>query len=141
MGKLARSGEDLKQHGLEFDAASTSNAACTPLGCIELLTRSGVDLSKAHAVVLGRSNIVGLPVALMLLHCNATVTVCHSRTHNIEEVCAVDVCVHVCMCVALCLVDAHTFTGHRFVAKPMWLSQLWVKRRWSVGTGLSQGPS
>jgi len=58
---------------------------CTPAGCIELLERSNVDISGKDAVVLGRSNIVGMPVAQLLVHKNATVTVCHSRTKNIEQ--------------------------------------------------------
>ncbi len=59
---------------------------CTPRGCIELLDRSGVIIEGKNAVVLGRSNIVGLPVAMLLLHRNATVTICHSRTQNLPEV-------------------------------------------------------
>jgi len=59
---------------------------CTPRGCIELLDRSGVTIEGNNAVVLGRSNIVGLPVAMLLLHRNATVTICHSRTQNLPEV-------------------------------------------------------
>ena len=59
---------------------------CTPKGCIELLDRSGVSIEGKHAVVLGRSNIVGLPVSMLLLHRNATLTVCHSRTQNLPEV-------------------------------------------------------
>lgn len=59
---------------------------CTPSGCIELLKRSGVPLQGAHAVVLGRSNIVGKPMALMLLRENCTVTVCHSRTANLADI-------------------------------------------------------
>jgi 5,10-methylene-tetrahydrofolate dehydrogenase/methenyl tetrahydrofolate cyclohydrolase len=59
---------------------------CTPKGCIELLDRSGVDIEGKHAVVLGRSNIVGLPVAMLLLHRNATLTVCHSRTADLPAV-------------------------------------------------------
>ncbi|MCM3627354.1 bifunctional methylenetetrahydrofolate dehydrogenase/methenyltetrahydrofolate cyclohydrolase FolD [Paenibacillus glycanilyticus] len=58
---------------------------CTPAGCIELIKRSGVDISGKHAVVIGRSNIVGKPVAMLLLRENATVTICHSRTANMEE--------------------------------------------------------
>ncbi|MBD2869561.1 bifunctional methylenetetrahydrofolate dehydrogenase/methenyltetrahydrofolate cyclohydrolase FolD [Paenibacillus arenilitoris] len=58
---------------------------CTPAGVIELIKRSGVDISGKHAVVIGRSNIVGKPVAMLLLRENATVTVCHSRTANMEE--------------------------------------------------------
>lgn len=59
---------------------------CTPAGCIELIKRSGVDISGKHAVVIGRSNIVGKPVAMLLLRENATVTICHSRTANMEEI-------------------------------------------------------
>lgn len=58
---------------------------CTPAGCIELIKRSGVDIAGKHAVVIGRSNIVGKPVAMLLLRENATVTICHSRTANMEE--------------------------------------------------------
>ena len=59
---------------------------CTPYGCIYLLKDAGVEISGANAVVLGRSNIVGMPAALLLVKENATVTVCHSRTKNIAEV-------------------------------------------------------
>jgi len=59
---------------------------CTPRGCIELLDRSGIDIEGRHAVVLGRSNIVGLPVAMLLLHRNATVTVCHSRSQDLPGI-------------------------------------------------------
>jgi 5,10-methylene-tetrahydrofolate dehydrogenase/methenyl tetrahydrofolate cyclohydrolase len=59
---------------------------CTPKGCIELLDRTGVEIEGKRAVVLGRSNIVGLPVAMLLLHRNATLTVCHSRTQNLPAV-------------------------------------------------------
>jgi len=59
---------------------------CTPKGCIELLDRTGVRIEGAHAVVLGRSNIVGLPVSMLLLHRNATLTICHSRTQNLPDV-------------------------------------------------------
>lgn len=58
----------------------------TPTGCMVLLEEAGVDLEGANAVVVGRSNIVGLPVAMMLLKANATVTICHSRTKNTPEV-------------------------------------------------------
>lgn len=60
---------------------------CTPHGIIELLVRSGVNLSGAEAVVVGRSNIVGKPVATLLVANNATVTICHSRTKDLGEVC------------------------------------------------------
>jgi methylenetetrahydrofolate dehydrogenase (NADP+)/methenyltetrahydrofolate cyclohydrolase len=58
---------------------------CTPSGVIELLKRTGNHPAGKHAVVIGRSNIVGKPVAMLLLRENATVTICHSRTQNIEE--------------------------------------------------------
>jgi 5,10-methylene-tetrahydrofolate dehydrogenase/methenyl tetrahydrofolate cyclohydrolase len=59
---------------------------CTPRGCIELLLRTGVTIEGKRAVVLGRSNIVGLPVAMLLLHRNATLTICHSRTKDLPGV-------------------------------------------------------
>jgi 5,10-methylene-tetrahydrofolate dehydrogenase/methenyl tetrahydrofolate cyclohydrolase len=59
---------------------------CTPKGCIELLIRTGVPIEGKRAVVLGRSNIVGLPVAMLLLHRNATLTICHSRTKDLPSV-------------------------------------------------------
>ncbi len=59
---------------------------CTPKGCIELLDRSGIEIEGKEAVVLGRSNIVGLPVAMLLLHRNATLTICHSRTQDLAGV-------------------------------------------------------
>ena len=59
--------------------------SCTPAGIIELLKRSGVEIAGKHAVVIGRSNIVGKPMAMLLLRENATVTVCHSKTQNIRE--------------------------------------------------------
>jgi len=61
--------------------------ACTPSGIIELLDRERVAIAGRHAVVIGRSDIVGKPMALLLLHRDATVTVCHSRTPNLAEVC------------------------------------------------------
>ncbi|EGC32955.1 methenyl tetrahydrofolate cyclohydrolase [Dictyostelium purpureum] len=60
---------------------------CTPKGCIELLDRSGIKIEGKNAVVLGRSNIVGLPVSLLLLNRNATVTICHSKTQDLKEKC------------------------------------------------------
>ncbi|MFA7165640.1 MAG: bifunctional methylenetetrahydrofolate dehydrogenase/methenyltetrahydrofolate cyclohydrolase FolD [Desulfoplanes sp.] len=59
--------------------------SCTPAGVMTLLTRYGLDVSGKKAVVIGRSNIVGKPLALMLLERNATVTVCHSRTADLAE--------------------------------------------------------
>ena len=61
---------------------------CTPAGCIKLIETTGVDISGKDAVVIGRSNIVGKPVATMLTEKSATVTVCHSRTKNLAEKCA-----------------------------------------------------
>jgi len=58
---------------------------CTPAGCIEMLQRSGAQVRGADVVVLGRSNIVGMPVAVLLQSMNATVTVCHSRTRGLKE--------------------------------------------------------
>ncbi len=60
--------------------------ACTPKGVMELLDRTGVEIEGANAVVVGRSDIVGKPVALLLLHRSATVTVCHSRTRDLPAV-------------------------------------------------------
>jgi methylenetetrahydrofolate dehydrogenase (NADP+) / methenyltetrahydrofolate cyclohydrolase len=62
--------------------------ACTPAGIIELLQRSGVDIAGKHAVVIGRSEIVGKPVSMLLLHRHATVTVCHSRTKDLAGIAA-----------------------------------------------------
>jgi methylenetetrahydrofolate dehydrogenase (NADP+)/methenyltetrahydrofolate cyclohydrolase len=61
--------------------------SCTPAGIIEILKRSGIPISGQRAVVVGRSDIVGKPMALMLLHENATVTVCHSKTRDLPGVC------------------------------------------------------
>ena len=59
---------------------------CTPTGIIKLLDHYEIDISGKHAVVLGRSNIVGKPVSMLLLQRNATITICHSRTKNLEEI-------------------------------------------------------
>jgi methylenetetrahydrofolate dehydrogenase (NADP+)/methenyltetrahydrofolate cyclohydrolase len=61
---------------------------CTPLGVMELLAQNGVELEGAEAVVVGRSNLFGKPMAQLLLGANATVTVCHSRTRDLAAVCA-----------------------------------------------------
>lgn len=61
---------------------------CTPAGCIEMLKSTGVEIAGKDAVVIGRSNIVGKPAALLLTAENATVTLCHSRTKNLKEKCA-----------------------------------------------------
>ena len=59
---------------------------CTPTGIIALLDRYDIEISGKNAVIIGRSNIVGKPVSMLLLHRNATITICHSRTQNLEEV-------------------------------------------------------
>ncbi|MCB5160743.1 bifunctional methylenetetrahydrofolate dehydrogenase/methenyltetrahydrofolate cyclohydrolase FolD [Marinomonas algarum] len=82
---------------------------CTPLGCMMMLERQFVDLSGKHAVVIGRSNIVGKPMASLLLQANCTVTVVHSRTQNIEALCRE----------ADILVAA--------VGKPLFVKESWVK--------------
>jgi methylenetetrahydrofolate dehydrogenase (NADP+)/methenyltetrahydrofolate cyclohydrolase len=61
--------------------------ACTPLGCAELLDREAIPVSGRQAVIIGRSDIVGKPMAMLLLHRDATVTICHSRTRDLVEVC------------------------------------------------------
>ncbi len=60
---------------------------CTPSGVMELIDESGIDLTGKECVVVGRSNIVGKPQAMLLLHKNATVTICHSKTKDLKEVC------------------------------------------------------
>jgi methylenetetrahydrofolate dehydrogenase (NADP+)/methenyltetrahydrofolate cyclohydrolase len=61
-------------------------APCTPAGVIEILKRSGIPIAGKHAVVVGRSDIVGKPAAMLLLHQNATVTICHSKTHDLPAI-------------------------------------------------------
>jgi methylenetetrahydrofolate dehydrogenase (NADP+)/methenyltetrahydrofolate cyclohydrolase len=60
--------------------------ACTPAGCMEILRRNDIPIEGANAVVLGRSDIVGKPMSLLLMHANATVTICHSKTRDLPEV-------------------------------------------------------
>jgi methylenetetrahydrofolate dehydrogenase (NADP+)/methenyltetrahydrofolate cyclohydrolase len=60
--------------------------ACTPAGCMEILRRYKIAIEGANAVVLGRSDIVGKPMALLLMHANATVTICHSKTRDLPEI-------------------------------------------------------
>jgi 5,10-methylene-tetrahydrofolate dehydrogenase/methenyl tetrahydrofolate cyclohydrolase len=71
---------------LAMKGREPSFTPATPTGCMTLIAESGIDVSGKIAVVLGRSNIVGMPMSLMLTHANATVTVCHSRTPNIVEI-------------------------------------------------------
>src|SRR6202011_801512 len=59
--------------------------ACTPAGCMEILRRNEIAIEGANAVVLGRSDIVGKPMALLLMHANATVTICHSKTRDLAQ--------------------------------------------------------
>jgi methylenetetrahydrofolate dehydrogenase (NADP+)/methenyltetrahydrofolate cyclohydrolase len=61
--------------------------SCTPAGVIELIKRSGIDIVGKNCVVIGRSNIVGKPVSFLLLREHGTVTICHSRTKNLAEIC------------------------------------------------------
>ncbi len=64
-----------------------TTVACTPFGVLEMLKSEGVELCGKNAVVIGRSNIVGKPMALLLLQENCTVTICHSKTKNLKEIC------------------------------------------------------
>ena len=69
-----------------LQAGRPALAPCTPAGVIEILKRSGIPMAGQHAVVVGRSDLVGKPAAMLLLHQNATVTICHSKTRNLGEV-------------------------------------------------------
>ena len=60
---------------------------CTPAGVMALIERSGIDVCGKKCVVIGRSNIVGKPMAMLLLHSHGTVTICHSRTQNLADIC------------------------------------------------------
>lgn len=60
---------------------------CTPAGIMEMLKYEGIEIAGKSCVVIGRSNIVGKPMAMLLLHANGTVTVCHSKTKNLKEIC------------------------------------------------------
>jgi methylenetetrahydrofolate dehydrogenase (NADP+)/methenyltetrahydrofolate cyclohydrolase len=62
--------------------------SCTPKACIKLIKKTGIDMTGKHAVVVGRSNIVGKPVSILLLNENCTVTMCHSKTKDLAKVCA-----------------------------------------------------
>ncbi len=72
--------------GKLFLGESDGTVACTPRGIIELIESTGEKICGKNAVVIGRSNIVGKPIAMLLLNNNATVTVCHSKTVNIKEI-------------------------------------------------------
>jgi methylenetetrahydrofolate dehydrogenase (NADP+)/methenyltetrahydrofolate cyclohydrolase len=69
-----------------LQAGRPALAPCTPAGIIEILKRSGISIAGQHAVVVGRSDLVGKPAAMLLLHQNATVTICHSKTRNLGEI-------------------------------------------------------
>jgi methylenetetrahydrofolate dehydrogenase (NADP+)/methenyltetrahydrofolate cyclohydrolase len=69
-----------------LQAGRPALAPCTPAGVIEILKRSGIPIAGQHAVIVGRSDIVGKPVAMLLLHQNATVTICHSKTRDLAAV-------------------------------------------------------
>lgn len=69
-----------------LQAGRPALAPCTPAGIIEILKRSGIPIAGRHAVVVGRSDIVGKPAAMLLLHENATVTICHSKTHDLPAI-------------------------------------------------------
>ncbi|MDK2778469.1 MAG: bifunctional methylenetetrahydrofolate dehydrogenase/methenyltetrahydrofolate cyclohydrolase FolD [Pseudomonadota bacterium] len=71
----------------ELVVGNASLVPCTPQGCLIMLQKTLGDLSGKHAVVIGRSNIVGKPMAMLLLHANCTVTIVHSRTRNAEALC------------------------------------------------------
>lgn len=64
-----------------------TTVACTPFGVLKMLKSENIELSGKNAVVLGRSNIVGKPMAMLLLKENCTVTICHSKTQNLKEIC------------------------------------------------------
>ena len=84
---VARLSKTSTRAGSSFDLKYADfHIPCTPQGCIELLERYNVNITGKHAVVLGRSNIVGIPMAMLLMHKQATVTIAHSKTTNLEEV-------------------------------------------------------
>ena len=60
---------------------------CTPSGCMDLIHSTGVEIAGKNCVVVGRSNIVGKPMAMLLLHESGTITICHSKTKNLKEIC------------------------------------------------------
>lgn len=75
-------------HEKNVGALSTGGrgfVSCTPAGVVQLLKRSGIEIAGRHCVVIGRSNIVGKPAAALMLRENATVTICHSKTRNLQE--------------------------------------------------------
>jgi 5,10-methylene-tetrahydrofolate dehydrogenase/methenyl tetrahydrofolate cyclohydrolase len=85
VARLATLRTILNSNNLQQEA-SQFPIPCTPLGCMELLARSGIEIAGKHAVVIGRSQLVGLPMSRLLLAADATVTMVHSKTQNIKEV-------------------------------------------------------
>jgi methylenetetrahydrofolate dehydrogenase (NADP+)/methenyltetrahydrofolate cyclohydrolase len=69
-----------------LQAGRPALAPCTPAGVIEMLKRSNISIAGKHAVIVGRSDLVGKPAAMLLMHENATVTICHSKTQNLAEI-------------------------------------------------------
>jgi methylenetetrahydrofolate dehydrogenase (NADP+)/methenyltetrahydrofolate cyclohydrolase len=69
-----------------LQAGRPALAPCTPAGVVQILKRSGIPIAGQHAVIVGRSDIVGKPAAMLLLHENATVTICHSKTRELGEI-------------------------------------------------------
>lgn len=77
-------------HELNVGKIMTNNynfLPCTPAGIIKLLEESNIEIAGKHCVVIGRSNIVGKPLAMLMLHRDATVTICHSKTQNLSQIC------------------------------------------------------
>jgi methylenetetrahydrofolate dehydrogenase (NADP+)/methenyltetrahydrofolate cyclohydrolase len=70
-----------------LQSGQPSLAPCTPAGIIQMLKRSGIPIAGQHAIVVGRSDIVGKPMAMLLLHENATITICHSKTRDLAAFC------------------------------------------------------
>ena len=87
VAKLATQGTHGAKAGYWQDLSSIPfSVPCTPLGCLELLDRSGVEIKGKHAVIIGRSDLVGLPVSFLLLHRDATVTIVHSKSESIASI-------------------------------------------------------
>lgn len=82
---------------LALDSREPLFTPCTPLGCMRLIEHYQIELEGKNAVVIGKSNIVGLPISLMLMKKNATVTVCHIHTKNLKEICkSADILISAC---------------------------------------------
>lgn len=94
----------------KFYSGEKSFVPCTPKGIIELIKSTGEDISGKNAVIIGRSNIVGKPVAQLLLNNNATVTICHSRTKNLKEICSM-------ADILICAIGRPDFVDESFIKK------------------------